>query len=107
MRAADSPACPPQRLFRLPERRAQQQRLKLKSLRIRLRVGHPIDPTTGEHKVGVLAQGTNLTLYVDDYRVNAVGVSDMPSGDVGPYAETTGPETISVLFTHLIVYQTK
>jgi len=64
-----------------------------------------INPSSGEHRIGVLALNNVLTLYVDDIRVAAIGVSEMPSGDVGPYVETTGPQTTSVTFTELRVYQ--
>jgi hypothetical protein len=64
-----------------------------------------IDPTTGEHRIGVLALNNVLTLYVDDIRLAAIGVSEMPAGDVGPYAETTGSQAISVVFGGLSVYQ--
>lgn len=64
------------------------------------------DPATGEHTVAVLAEGSTLTLYADGVKLDEVEVSDMPEGDVGPYAKTFD-EPISVIFTRLAVYETE
>jgi hypothetical protein len=62
-----------------------------------------VDPGSGTHRIGVLAVNNTLKLYVDDYPLVRVDVSDMPTGDIGPYVET-GDSPISVLFTRLSVY---
>jgi hypothetical protein len=64
-----------------------------------------IDPAAGEHRLGVLAQGNTLAMYMDDIRVGAVTVGSMPEGDMGPYAETIGAQSISVLFSRLAVFE--
>lgn len=62
-----------------------------------------IDPSIGEHIVGLRAAANTLTLYIDGRPVGQVDVTTMPAGDVGPYAETTGLP-LSVLVSHLSVY---
>lgn len=62
-----------------------------------------IDASTGEHTVSVRALANKLTVYIDDRQIAQVTVASMPTGDVGPYVETTG-QPISVLFTRLSVY---
>jgi hypothetical protein len=62
-----------------------------------------INPSTGEHIVGLRSAANKLTLSIDDRQIAQVDVTNLPTGDVGPYAETTG-DPLSVLFTHLSVY---
>jgi hypothetical protein len=62
-----------------------------------------IDAATGEHIVGLHSAANKLTLYIDDRQIAQVDVTNLPTGDVGPYAETIG-NPLSVLFTHLSVY---
>jgi hypothetical protein len=62
-----------------------------------------ITPSSGEHRIAVRSHGNKLTLYVDDAQITQADVTTMPTGDVGPYAETTG-EPITVLFKRLAVY---
>lgn len=62
-----------------------------------------IDVSTGEHTVSVSAAADKLTVYVDGIKVAQVPAATLPTGDVGPYAETTG-NPLSVLFTRLSVY---
>lgn len=62
-----------------------------------------IDPSSGEHVVSLLSAAHKVTLYIDGWQIGQVDVPNMPSGDVGPYAETTG-DPLSVLFAHLSVY---
>lgn len=63
-----------------------------------------IDTSTGEHTLGVMAQGNRLTVYVDNRQVDAVQVDDMPAGDVGPFVDTFG-EGIAVTYRRLAVYE--
>jgi len=71
------------------------------------RLPDQIGPRTGDHRIGVLSQGNNVTLYIEDIQLTTVGVGEIVTGDVGPYVETTGNPATSVLFTHLIVYDSK
>jgi hypothetical protein len=71
------------------------------------RLPEGIDPTTGVHRLGVLAADNSLTLYFDDIRLTTVGVATMPSGDVGVYGETTGSASLDVRFRRLTVYETE
>lgn len=63
-----------------------------------------IDTATGEHTLGVLARGNQLTVYVDNQQVDSVQVDDMPAGDVGPFVDTFG-EGIAVTYRRLAVYE--
>jgi hypothetical protein len=65
-----------------------------------------IDASGGKHRLGVYAGDNVLNLYVDNYPIANVGVSDMFKGDMGPYVETTGAP-ITVLFKRLSVYKHK
>ncbi len=64
-----------------------------------------IDASTGQHKLAVHAEDNVLRLYVDDYLVTTQGVSNMPVGDFGPYAETTGGFPMTVVFNRIAIYQ--
>lgn len=66
-----------------------------------------MDPKTGDHRIGVLSQENNITLYIDDIQLTRVGVGDSVSGDLGPYVETTGSPVVSVVFTHMFVYSSR
>jgi hypothetical protein len=66
-----------------------------------------IDPASGEHRIGILAQDSTLAMYVDDIRLGAIGVPTMPAGDIGPYVQTLGRETVSILFTRITIYETE
>jgi hypothetical protein len=63
-----------------------------------------VDPSTGEHTLAVRAYEGTLSLYVDGVGLDAVSVSDLPTGDFGPYTET-GDDPITILFTRLEVYE--
>lgn len=69
----------------------------------RLPEGH--DPATGEHRLGLLAQDNTLALYFDDIRLTAIGVNEMPQGDVGIYGEAGDTGPLRVVFTNLTVYE--
>jgi hypothetical protein len=66
-----------------------------------------IDAAAGTHRLGILAQTGTLSMYVDDIRLGAIGVPNMPTGDVGPYVQTLGTDSISVLFTNIVIFQPK
>ncbi|MGF1506690.1 MAG: hypothetical protein ACFB51_16390 [Anaerolineae bacterium] len=57
---------------------------------------------SGEHRIGVLAVGTTLTLYVDDVEVGTAAVDALVDGDFGPYVQTDDVP-FSVVFSRLIV----
>jgi hypothetical protein len=65
-----------------------------------------LDAKSGEHKLGVLTEGNNLALYVDDIRLGTVSYT-VSGGDFGPYVETTGSSVMSALFTNLSIFSTK
>lgn len=64
-----------------------------------------IEAQSGEHRLGVLTEGGNLALYIDDFRVATVNRA-VSGGDFGPYVETSGSAAMSALFTNLSIYDT-
>lgn len=62
-----------------------------------------VDPAKGEHIVSIRAFANKLTAYVDGKQITQVDVTTLPTGDVGPYAETIG-DPLTVLFKRLAVY---
>lgn len=68
------------------------------------RLPDAVTPGSGAHRIGVLAENNSLTIYVDDYPLASVTVTAMPSGDIGPYVETTDVP-ISILYTRMAIFE--
>ncbi len=64
-----------------------------------------LDPSTGEHRLGVRATDSGLDLFVDDIPIARTAASSMPAGDIGMYVEAAGRKPITVVFTGLRVYE--
>lgn len=59
---------------------------------------------SGSHRIGVLAQGSNFTLYFDGQRVGSFADGRHPSGDVAVYAVSPSGSELRVLFDELGVW---
>ncbi len=63
-----------------------------------------LDVSSGDHRIGVLSHNNTITFFVDEYQVGQINVTETLPGDIGPYVESTGSQTTSILFTDLNVY---